>query len=62
MTVSSNLYPSFDVREMVDRSQDGLPLVLLRQIAVRGTVGSEGSGENEPANVVISLIGSHSVP
>ena len=61
VTVSSNLYPSFDVREMVDRGQDGLPLVLLRQIAVRGTVGSEGSGENEPANVVISLIGRHSV-
>ena len=61
MTVSSNLYPSFDVREMVDRGQDGLPLVLLRQVAVRGTVGSEGSGENEPANVVISLIGRHSV-
>ena len=62
MTVSSNLYPSFDVREMVDRGQDGLPLVLLRQVAVRGAIRGEGRGENEPADVVISFIGSHSVP
>ena len=60
--VSPNLNPGFDVGEVVDRGQDGLPLVLLSQVAVRGTVGSEGRRENEPANVVISLIGRHSVP
>ena len=58
----SDLYPGLDVGEMVDSGQDGLPLVLLRQITMRGTVGSEGRRENESANVVISLIGGHSVP
>ena len=60
--LSPDLYPGFDVRKVVDSGQDGLPLVLLRQVAVRGTVRSEGRRENEPANVVISFIGSHSVP
>ena len=60
--LSPDLYPGFDIRKVVDSGQDGLPLVLLRQVTVRGTVGSERSGENEPANVVISFIGSHSVP
>ena len=59
--VSPNLYPGFDVREVVDSGQDGLPLVLLRQVAVRGAIRGEGRGENEPADVVISFIGSHSV-
>ena len=58
----SDLYPGLDVGEMVDSGQDGLPLVLLRQVTVGGTVRSERSRENEPANVVISLIGGHSVP
>ena len=62
MEVSPDLYPGFDVREVVDSGQDGLPLVLLRQVAVRGAVRGEGRGENEPADVVISFIGSHSVP
>ena len=62
MEVSPDLYPGFDVREVVDSGQDGLPLVLLRQVAVRGAIRGEGRGENEPADVVISLIGSHSVP
>ena len=60
--VSPNLYPGFDVREVVDSGQDGLSLVLLRQVAVRGAIRGEGRGENEPADVVISFIGSHSVP
>ncbi len=57
-----DLYPGLDVGEMVNRGQDSFPLVLLRQVTVRRPVGSEGSGENEPANVVISLVGRHSVP
>ena len=61
MEVSPDLYPGFDVREVVDSGQDGLPLVLLRQVAVRGAIRGEGRGENEPADVVISFIGSHSV-
>ena len=56
-----DLYPGLDVGEMVDRGQDGFPLVLLSQVTVRRTVGSEGSRENKPANVVISLVGRHSV-
>ena len=47
---------------MVDGGEDGLPFVLLGQVAMGRAIRSEGGGENEATNVGVPLVGGHPVP